>query len=44
MTIDMSYNSIQNYTNSIPVSVEQLTETPDPRNFYLNNNNLTHFF
>jgi len=43
MVIDMSYNYINNYTNIIPVSVEQLTETPDPRYFYLNNNNLTYF-
>jgi hypothetical protein len=40
MTIDMSNNLIQNYTNTVPVDVEQFTETPDPRNFYLNNNQI----
>ncbi|CAF1274161.1 unnamed protein product [Rotaria magnacalcarata] len=43
MTIDMSYNSVVNYTNTVPITLEQLTETPDPRKFYLNNNRLTHF-
>ncbi|UJR21847.1 hypothetical protein I4U23_024920 [Adineta vaga] len=42
MTIDLSHNLIQDYTNLIPVSVQQLTETPDPRYFYLNNNRLTY--
>ncbi|CAF1402845.1 unnamed protein product [Adineta ricciae] len=42
MTIDLSHNIIQNFTNSIPISVEQLTETPDPRYFYLNDNHITH--
>jgi len=40
MTIDMSYNLIENYTNTVPISVEQFTETPYLRYFYLNNNNL----
>jgi hypothetical protein len=42
MTIDMSYNLIENYTNNIPITLEQFTETPDPRYFYLNNNHLTY--
>jgi len=40
MTIDMSYNSIENYTNTVPISIEQFTEPPYPRYLYLNNNNL----
>jgi len=42
MAIDMSYNLIANYTNTVPISVEQLLEPPDPRNFYLNNNYITY--
>jgi hypothetical protein len=42
MTIDMSHNLITNYTNIVPVYVKQFTATPDPRTFYLNNNQLTH--
>ncbi|CAF2800517.1 unnamed protein product [Rotaria sp. Silwood2] len=40
MTIDMSNNLIENYTNTVPISLEQFTKTPDPRYFYLNNNRL----
>ena len=40
MTIDMSSNSIYNYTNQVPIYVNQFSETPDPRNFYLNDNQL----
>ena len=42
MTIDLSHNLIANYTNTVPVSIEQFTNTPDPRYFYLNNNYLTY--
>lgn len=42
ITIDLSYNLIEAYTNNIPVSVRQLTENPDPRFFLLNNNRLAH--
>jgi hypothetical protein len=42
MTIDMSNNLIQSYTNTVPISVEQFTATPDPRYFYLNDNRLTY--
>ena len=38
MTIDLSYNSIINYTNQVPIYMNQFTETPDPRNLYLNDN------
>ena len=41
MTIDMSNNLIENFTNIVPISVEQFTDPPDPRYFYLNNNRLT---
>ncbi|CAF0792880.1 unnamed protein product [Rotaria sordida] len=40
MAIDMSNNLIENYTNQVPIYVKQFTETPDPRDFYLNNNQL----
>ncbi|CAF0833133.1 unnamed protein product [Rotaria sp. Silwood1] len=40
MAIDMSNNLIRNYTNQVPIYVQQFSETPDPRNFYLNNNQL----
>jgi hypothetical protein len=40
MTIDMSHNSITNFTNTVPVYVKQFTETPDPRSFYLNYNQI----
>ncbi len=40
MIIDMSNNLITNWTNNVPVYVKQLTETPDPRILYLNNNQL----
>ncbi|CAF1117673.1 unnamed protein product [Adineta steineri] len=40
MTIDLSHNLIQNYTNKIPLSLSQFTETPDPRYFYLNDNQI----
>ena len=40
MIIDMSYNLISSFTNTVPVYVKQFTETPDPRIFYLNNNQL----
>jgi hypothetical protein len=40
MTIDMSHNLITNYTNNIPVDINQYTNTPDPRTLYLNNNQL----
>lgn len=43
MTIDLSHNLLQNYTNTVPVFVKDLTETPDPRILYLNDNQLTHF-
>lgn len=43
MVIDMSYNLIEDYTNTVPISVAQFTRTPDPRYFYLNNNRLTYF-
>jgi hypothetical protein len=39
----MSYNLIDNYTNKVPISVEQFTSTPNQRYFYLNNNQLTYF-
>jgi hypothetical protein len=42
MIIDMSYNLIQNYTNTVPISLEQFSETPDLRYFYLNNNHLVY--
>lgn len=42
MTIDMSNNLIKTYTNNIPISVEQFSETPDPRYFYLNNNQISY--
>lgn len=41
MAIDMSHNSIRSFTNSVPVYVKQFTETPDPRAFYLNDNQLS---
>lgn len=40
MTIDMSHNLIENFTNTVPVYIKQLTETPDPRTFYLNDNQI----
>ncbi|CAF1285283.1 unnamed protein product [Rotaria sordida] len=40
MEIDMSNNLVENYTNTVPISLEQFSETPDPRYFYLNNNRL----
>lgn len=40
ITIDMSHNLITTYTNNVPVYIKQLTETPDPRNFYLNDNQI----
>ncbi|CAF4389735.1 unnamed protein product, partial [Adineta steineri] len=40
MTIDLSHNLIRNYTNEIPISLSQFTETPDPRYFYLNDNQI----
>ncbi|CAF4082907.1 unnamed protein product [Rotaria sp. Silwood2] len=40
MAIDMSNNLIINYTNEVPIYVKQFTETPDPRNFYLDNNQI----
>ncbi|CAF4759891.1 unnamed protein product [Rotaria socialis] len=40
MIIDMSYNVIQNYTNEVPIYVNQFTATADPRSFYLNNNQI----
>lgn len=40
MIIDMSYNLISNYINTVPISIAQFTETPDPRYFYLNNNQI----
>ena len=41
MAIDLSHNLIQNFTNNVPVYVKQFTATPDPRNFYLNDNQIT---
>lgn len=41
MTIDMSHNSIRSFTNNVPVYVKQFTETPDPRAFYLNDNQIS---
>lgn len=43
MVIDMSSNLITDFTNTVPISLAQFTETPDPRYLYLNNNRLTHF-
>jgi len=43
MTIDLSHNQIRNYTNIIPIVMKQLTQTPDPRIFYLNDNKLERF-
>lgn len=40
MTIDMSHNLISTYTNKVPISIAQFSETPDPRYFYLNNNQI----
>ncbi len=40
MTIDMSHNSITTFTNTVPVYVKQFTQTPDPRVFYLNDNQI----
>ena len=40
MTIDMSHNSITNFTNIVPVSIKQMSQTPDPRAFYLNDNQI----
>ena len=42
ITIDMSNNLISTYTNNIPISLEQFSDTPDPRVFYLNNNQITY--
>jgi hypothetical protein len=42
MTIDMSNNLIGTFTNDVPVSIEQFSDTPDPRYFYLNNNYITY--
>jgi hypothetical protein len=41
MIIDMSNNLIENYTNTVPISVAQYDESPYPRYFYLNNNRIT---
>lgn len=43
MIIDMSSNLIEDYTNTVPISLAQFRATPDPRYFYLNNNRLTYF-
>ena len=43
MVIDMSSNLIEDYTNTVPISLAQFSRTPDPRYFYLNNNRLTYF-
>jgi hypothetical protein len=40
MTIDLSNNLIINITNNVPISVNQFTQTPDPRTLYLNNNQI----
>ncbi|CAF4712405.1 unnamed protein product [Rotaria sp. Silwood1] len=40
MEIDMSNNLIESYTNTVPISLAQFTQPPDPRYFYLNNNKL----
>ncbi|CAM4743322.1 unnamed protein product [Rotaria magnacalcarata] len=40
MIIDMSNNVIQNYTNDIPIYVNQFTATADPRTFNLKNNQI----
>ncbi|CAF0824181.1 unnamed protein product [Adineta ricciae] len=40
MVIDLSHNLIANYTNQIPISLQQFTETPDPRFLYVNDNQL----
>ena len=37
----MSHNFITAFTNNVPVYVKQFTETPDPRAFYLNDNQLS---
>ena len=42
MTIDMSNNLVENFTNDVPIYVKQFEETPDSRFFYLNNNRITY--
>jgi hypothetical protein len=41
MKIDMSNNQISNFSNNVPISIEQFNQSPDPRYFDLSNNQIT---
>lgn len=43
MTIDLSNNVIVDYTNTVPITLVQLVQTPEPRSYDLSNNNITYF-